>query len=361
VLPDPPHVETGLHCRRTTFERVLRASAAAHPRVTLCTGRADDVLRARGRAAGLLIDGRWVEAELVVDASGRGGRLADDLRAPGVGADCGTAYVSRQYRLLPGAERGPMNVAVGHLQTFDGYLAAVFLADDRTFSVVVARLATDRGLAALRFDEVFDAAVAAIPAPAAWTSTARARPIGEVLPGGRLRNAYRGQLNDGGVVGLPGLVRVGDAVCMTNPIAGRGVTTAMMQVSRLVALLDEHPGDVETATLLFDRWCDAAIRPWFYDHLHADAEVVRRWGGQDVDPTRRLPSDLIVAAARADPSLQDVVLPYTVMRALPATLAAAEPRAREIYAGGWRPPRPDGPTRDELVQVIAPLAAAGRR
>ena len=197
--------------------------------------------------------------------------------------------------------------------------------------------------------------------PARWTAADRAHPIGPVLPGGRLRNAYRGQLDDSGSVGLPGLVHVGDAVCMTNPTAGRGVTTSLLQAQRLVALLEEHPGDIETVTLLFDRWCDEAVRPWFDDHLYGDPEVVRRWSGGDVDLTRPLPSDAIVAAAAADPSMMGVVGPYLGMRALPGTLDAVRDRAREIYAAGWRPARPDAPTRDELVEVIAPLAAAGRR
>ena len=50
--------------------------------------------------------------------------------------------------------------------------------------------------------------------------------------------------------------------------------------------------------------------------------------------------------------------PYLGMYALPASLAAAEPRAHEIYASGWRPPVPAGPTRDDLVELITPLAAA---
>ena len=41
------------------------------------------------------------------------------------------------------------------------------------------------------------------------------------------------------------------------------------------------------------------------------------------------------------------------MRALPASLDAVQPRVREIYAGGWRPPVPDGPTRDELAELVS--------
>jgi hypothetical protein len=41
------------------------------------------------------------------------------------------------------------------------------------------------------------------------------------------------------------------------------------------------------------------------------------------------------------------------MDALPASLDAVEPRAREIFAAGWRPAVPVGPTRDELADLCA--------
>jgi hypothetical protein len=40
------------------------------------------------------------------------------------------------------------------------------------------------------------------------------------------------------------------------------------------------------------------------------------------------------------------------MTGLPATLAPAEPWARAVFEGGWRPPYAPGPTRDELVAII---------
>src|SRR5919112_2199367 len=79
----------GLQCRRSTFERILRAAAAAEPGVTLLPGHVDGVLSARGRAMGLRVDGQDLAADLVLNASGRSGRIGDDLRAPEEGADCG--------------------------------------------------------------------------------------------------------------------------------------------------------------------------------------------------------------------------------------------------------------------------------
>ena len=40
------------------------------------------------------------------------------------------------------------------------------------------------------------------------------------------------------------------------------------------------------------------------------------------------------------------------MTELPASLAPAEPLARAVYESGWRQPFSDGPTRDELIDVL---------
>ena len=354
VLPaegERPEMVVGMQCRRETFERVLRAAAVAEPGVSLRRGHADDVLSEHGRATGLRVDGTDLAADLVLNASGRSGRLADGRRAPGVTADCGVSYVSRQYELLPGAGPGPVNTPLGLIARMPGYQHGVFLQDNRTVSVFFARLSTDRELAGLRFPEAFEAAVRVVPGVAEWTDPARTRPITGLLPGGHLLNSYRGQLDEHGRVGLPGLVHVGDAVCTTNPTAGRGISTSLLQAQRLVTLLDEET-DLTAVTLAFDRWCTERIKPWFDDHLIGDAAQLRQWAGEDLDLSRPLSSGHIADAAQADPSLLAVVGPYLGMEALPATLAAAEPRAREIYATGWRAPFPPGPTRDELAAVV---------
>jgi 2-polyprenyl-6-methoxyphenol hydroxylase-like FAD-dependent oxidoreductase len=352
TLPDQPERVVGLRCRRLIFERVLRSVAEAEPGVTLRTGHVDDVCRQRGRAVGVRVDGHQVNADLVVDASGRAGKLSRTFRGPAEGGDCGIAYVSRQYQLLPGAQNGPMNSPIGMVTIYPGYMAIVFIHDNRTFSTLIARASTDRQMAALRFQEAFEAASRAIPPLAAWTEPDRSRPITPVLPGGRLYNTYRTQLNDAGEIAVDGLIFVGDTVCTTNPSVGRGVATSLMQAQQLLRLLDQHQRDFTSCSWEFDHWCTENIKPWFCDHVYWDAELIRRWSGHDVDLTRPLPSDLIVAATEVDPEMLKIVGPYMAMVALPASLAAVEPRAREIYASGWRPSLPDGPTRDELAELV---------
>lgn len=97
--------------------------------------------------------------------------------------------------------------------------------------------------------------------------------------------------------------------------------------------------------------------------MACDVGLAARWAGADVDLARPLPSDLVAAAAEVDPSMMRVVGPYLAMRAGPAVLHEVRPRAREIYASGWRPPVPGGPGRDELAELaeLAELVARTAR
>jgi 2-polyprenyl-6-methoxyphenol hydroxylase-like FAD-dependent oxidoreductase len=353
VATSPDDRPVALLCRRMVFERVLRGTAEAQQGVTLITGHVDTLLRERGRATGVAVDGRALVGDVVVDASGRSSRFTGDVRPPAEGGDCGAVYVTRQYRLRRGAAPGPVNSPIGLSFSFSGYLAIAFLHDSGTFSITFTHDGSDKRLRMLRHDDVFDDAVHAIPALAEWIEPARSQPISAALPGGRLYNTYRGQLDHAARPVLPGLVSVGDSVCTTTPLAGRGVTLALMQARELVRTLNQHRTDIACATMQFDTWCEHNIRPWFDDHRYTDADRMRRWSGGDIDLGHRLPSDLIVSAAEADPALTDIVSPYGTMDAMPASLAPAEPRARELFAEGWRPSVPAGPTRDELSAVVS--------
>jgi 2-polyprenyl-6-methoxyphenol hydroxylase-like FAD-dependent oxidoreductase len=353
IMPDQPEMLFGVRSRRMTFERVLRATAQAEPGVALRVGHVDAVAVESGRAVGLVVDGSRADFDLVLDASGRNGRLGREYRAPAEGGDCGVAYVSRQYELLHGADEGPYNSPVGIFAGYDRYIVIVFMHDNRTFSALIVRPRDDDVLARLRDNAVFERAATAIPAIAEWTHPERARPITDVLPGGRLFNTYQGQVDERGGIAVDGLVFVGDAVCTTNPAAGRGVTTSLLQARELLRLLDADSRDFSSIAMAFDAWCAENIRPWFEDHVYWDADVVRRWAGGDVDPTRRLPTDLILARSDVDKSLMPVVGPFLGMDALPSTLDRIEPAVRAEYAAGWRPTMVPGPSRDELAEIIS--------
>ncbi|WP_147062211.1 FAD-dependent oxidoreductase [Terrabacter aerolatus] len=357
-LPDGRTVTAGVRSRRETFERAVRSAAVGQPGLELRTGHVDGVTVRGGRAQGIRVDGSDLEADLVVDASGRSGRVNRHLRSAGIGGECGIAYVDRAYRLRPVASMPPMTNAVAWQGNYSGFMVLVFLHEAGIFSALIIRSTANRDLLGLKHARAFEAASSAIPGLAAWTSDDVAEALGDVLPGGPLLNVYRGQRGPSGDLALPGLVFVGDSVCTTTPIFGRGLATSLTQVAELLRLVDEHGCDVQSVGEALDAWDEARMRPWVEDHIAMDHAQARRWAGDDIDLVGRLPSDLILAAAARDPSIGEVAGPYLSMQALPGVLDSVEERARAVYRSGWRPQTDPGPTHDELADVVAEAVAS---
>ena len=352
-LPDGAEIPMGVRSRRVTFERALRATALHESGVQVHCGHAEDVTRRHGRAHGIRVDGTDLAADLVIDASGRAGRVTRSLRpAPASGGPCGIAYVNRQYQLHPGAEPGPLMSPIAWQADLDGYQAIIFLHEYGIFSVLLVRPTADPVLSQLRHEAAFSAACQAIPGLADWVNPARSRPITPVLPGGPLLNAYRGQTGPDGHLALPGLVFVGDAVATTTPTFGRGITTTVLQAQQLLQLIDEHGTDTDAIGESFDAWCTEQIKPWVNDHVLMDEATRRRWAGEDINLSQPLPSDRILAATEADPSIRAATAGYLRMTSLPSSLRAVEPRARALYANGWRPSPAPGPSRSELADIV---------
>lgn len=343
----------GYRARRSTVERELRTAALREPGVCLVAGHADEVAIEVGRVRGLVVDGTLLVADLVVDATGRTGRLSEGLRAPSIGVDSGFAYVTRHYQLRPGAEPGPLNAPPGWRGLFHGYLALVFAQDAGTFQTLIVHARHDQGLAQLRDEAAFEHALRAIPGLGEWADSDRAEPTSPPLVGGNLVNDYRGQFKSDGSPAARGLVFVGDSVLITNPAGGRGIATAFMQARYLLAQLDEHGDDLDSVVRGVDGWCAANMKPWFEDHVAMDAGLLARWRGEPTDLDGPLPSDLICAAVEGEPSLLPVVGRYLSMAEGPSVLAAIEPRAREALHAGFRPAIPEGPTRADLADILS--------
>jgi 2-polyprenyl-6-methoxyphenol hydroxylase-like FAD-dependent oxidoreductase len=348
--PGGPEFAANLHIRREVMERAMWEFTSREPGITRVCGHADDVVLDDGRVTGVVVSTgstrQTIGADLVVDATGRAGRLAAAHRPQVEGGDCRVAYASRLFQLRPGADPGPMNGGPGWMAEHDGLLNIIFVHDAGTFSVLLARLAKDRELTALRDEPAYTTALALLPAAAQWTDPARAFPIDKVRAGAGLVNLYRPQARE-----VTSLLAIGDAVCTTNPTGGRGVTLAIRAAAELADLVATHPARQWAARL--DAWSLEQLRPWFDEHLIFDRAMRARWGGEPLDPDADISWDLLVAATTQRPDFMPILGPFLGMLALPHTLDPLRDEVRAMLRNGWRPPTPPGPTRDDLIAAIS--------
>ena len=304
--PDPGDDElVMIACRRTTFEWVLRRAALAEGNVTLLTGRAVTGLVADpGGAAGragdvgpggdgpgtaggappivrgvVLDDDTAIDADLVVAANGRRSAVAEWLEAIGARPvietleDTGIVYASRFYRLLPDAELPPRSGPIGGDLGYVKY--GTFVGDNRTFSVTLAIPSDDDELRRRLTDPVaFDEAARALPATAPFLD-GRAEPL---TPTVHLMAGLLNKWSDYVVDGEPaavGLVPIGDAVLCTNPLYGRGCSTAYWSAHLLTTAVAEHPDDLRAAAVAYDETLRAEIHPWYRSSVEQDREARR--------------------------------------------------------------------------------------
>lgn len=347
--PGLPEHAAGILSRRSVFERTLRAAARRERRLGWITGHVDRIAVVHDAVGGLIVDGVLLESDLVIVATGRASRLGDELRGPVEGGSCGFNYVSRMYRARPG--QPGCDLALPVWPQGPGYYSLVMPQDAGTHSLLVSYPSHVREFDILRTSSGFDRAAAAIPNLAPWSDPYRFEPITEPLVGGHLTNTYRLQ---GPALDLPparGVLFVGDAVATLNPMAGRYLALAFPQVQHLLAVLDDPTKDLVDASLALDLWAEQHIRPWFLDHVEWDGTLLRRFAGGELDLDQPIPSDVICAAAAADPSIGPLVGQYLGMVAGPDVLDPARDRVLALLRAGWRP-QPVGPTVEEFTAPV---------
>lgn len=269
--------------RRLVAEAELRRIVAREPGVTLSAGDAVvgvQVSRAREVpvvTGALLLSGETVDADLVVDASGRRSALPDwfaraELRAPEEEhQDCGFFYLTRFYRLRPGCQtpvsKIPASIALDYATVF------ALGADNDTFSLTVTLSVDDPYRTALRVPERFDAFLHEVPHSAPWIQAGEA--ISEINTMSRIENRRRRITTDAGPI-AGGVVTIGDAALHTNPTLGRGISMGLIHAQHLARVAhlaaDDPVGFVET----FSLWTDDHLGIWYDTQVAADATSLDR-------------------------------------------------------------------------------------
>jgi 2-polyprenyl-6-methoxyphenol hydroxylase-like FAD-dependent oxidoreductase len=310
-----------------------------------------------------------------VVAAGRRSTLPDWLHDVGCAPieeavdDTGIVYFSRFYRLLDGAtyppRTGPIGGDLGYLKY------GVFVGDNRTFSVTLATPTDDQELRKTLADrDVFDSCARQLVATAPWLD-GRAEPITESVHAmAGLINRWRHFVVDGRVMAT-GFIPVGDAVLCTNPLYGRGCSTAFWGAHLMVAAVDQHPGDPEAMMLAYELALRAEIYPWYRASVEQDAEARRvaaaLLAGDDPDGDPNDQRSFMRAVFRDGllPALRrDAVVLRAFFRAL-NLLTAPDAMVKDLDVGArvlavWqdrdnRPPEPAlGPKRRaDLLALIA--------
>jgi 2-polyprenyl-6-methoxyphenol hydroxylase-like FAD-dependent oxidoreductase len=355
-------------CRRTTFEWVLRRAALAEPGVELRHGVAAGGLVADAgdvpRVTGVRAGDEVLPADLVVDA--RGPRSSSDEWLAAIGTassvpeelvESGIVYFSRFYRLAEGAAlpetAGPVAADLGFIKL------AVFVGDNRTFSITFAVDADDEALRRRLIDaDVFEQAAGVMPMTVGWREPGLATPLTGVHVMAGLRNRYRPLVVDDAPLVL-GFVGAGDASVCTNPLYGRGCSLALVHAFGLADAWRAYPDDLAGFAREFAAFTERELVPWFRAAVFQDKQA------RDPEPSAEDPRafmnevfrDGLLPALRTSPvvyrafqrwfsELSSDVGMFDVPLVVADVLTAYQERDQ-------RPPEPPmGPDRDEFATAL---------
>lgn len=256
--------DSGIHTHkqsRPLLERVMRARVEAMPGVTVRHGASVRELCAtpdRARVTGVIAEGgtgRWTgDADLVVDASGRGSRLPQWLSALGYPPppedrlEIDLRYATRHYRRPAGAAdwrslivypdppthtRGGIIVPVED----DGWVVTVFgYHRDHPPGDNDGYLQFARGL----------------PSPELYEAVRTAQPLTDVSVLSDPRAVWRRY--DRADRFPAGVLAIGDSFCSTDPVFGQGMTMAAQGADLLGAMLPSYPGGRSAGSAVQASW-----------------------------------------------------------------------------------------------------------
>lgn len=336
---------TGLLASRPFLEGHVRARVTELPNVTLAertevvsVTATTDQRRITGVRVHNLADGgeQAVQADLVVDATGRGSRAPlwlGELGYPRPAVDglkIGIGYTTRIYRLRPGAlgtdlgivtGNTPQNPRIGALSAIEGGRHILTLIGILGDHPPTDPAGFEEFAASLLFPDISEVIRDGEPlsAPVAFRYPASVRH--------RYDRLDRFPL---------GLLILGDAVCSFNPVYGQGMTVAALQANALQQLLAR--GEVPSARRYFRAIGRSIDMAW--DMAIAADLAIPEVQGVRTAKIRLANSYLprLHAAARTDASLGQAFVRVMGMVDRPEGLLRPD-RALRVLAANLRPRR----------------------
>jgi 2-polyprenyl-6-methoxyphenol hydroxylase-like FAD-dependent oxidoreductase len=274
--PSAPPMLLGI--RRTTFEQVLRRAVEGQPGIDILAGKTVNGLIAGlsgrvPRVAGVrLATGEALEADLVVDASGRGTHARRWLAALGARPcpeqhqEVGFSYLSRWYRLKDGTDAPVLRGPAGRQASYGYFMATP--ADRRTFCILVG-LANEDPIRKRLFDPaVFDRVTSEEPFCAPWLKAGVG--LTDPQPFANVHDGRRSLVDDEGPI-VTGFVLVGDSSTHTNPTLGRGISLALAHAQQLARTAHRAPVDPLAHAVDFAAWTERSLGVWYETQSAIDA------------------------------------------------------------------------------------------
>lgn len=261
--------------RRPVFEQVLAAAAEGEPGVEVRRGVAvkEPIMQAGNgtpHVTGVRLDsGETLQADLVVDAMGRGSQLPRWCSDADIGPlheeseDSGFIYYGRFFRSADGTTPQPYGPLLAPIGTFS---ILTLPSDNGTWAVTTYISSGDQPLKRMRDPHAWGAVVEACPAHAHWLE---GEPISDLMAMGGVIDRYRRLLRDGRPL-LTGIALLGDACACTNPSLGRGISLGLVHAQSLREVVSSHLEDPLEFALAWDEATEARLTPWYRETIAED-------------------------------------------------------------------------------------------
>lgn len=306
-----------------------------------------------------LADGERIDADLVVDASGRRSVLPRWLTALGARAPVEQAEDSRffYYTRYFHAPSGHPEPRIGLLTPLGSISLLTLPADNNTWSVTIYTSSRDRAVREARRAEVWTKVIQAMPLHAHWLD---GEPISDVLSMSGTLDRYR-RFTINGVPVATGVLALGDAWACSNPSVGRGIALGLLHAVRLRDVVRSELGDPARLAETWDAVTEAELTPWYRATVEGDrerlAEIEALAEGRPVPPPAGEDAAIrraLMVAMAYDGDVFRAFLDMFTVSARPEDVLARPGLIDKIMtiAEDQDPLQFPGPTRQELVELM---------
>ncbi|MGW6460242.1 FAD-dependent oxidoreductase [Streptomyces sp. NPDC055078] len=250
-LPRWPEMEHMIACSRDLLDWVVREQVLALPSVTLLQGHEMRGLEGTAaRVTGVRVGSgrgaeRSLDADLVVDAAGRGSRATGWLRELGIDGieeaevDSGLVYATRIYRAPDGCPDFPVvNVQADPEDGSPGRTATLVPVENGRWMVTLS--GTRGGEPSADPAEFEPFALTATRHPVVGELIAAASPLGDGSVTLTRSTTNRRRYFEKAAHWPDGFVAVGDSVATYNPVYGQGMSVAAQGLLELRTALRDH-------------------------------------------------------------------------------------------------------------------------